>query len=49
MDIDIGFAAQACMIVMTASAAALMVLEWYLANRFGATVARRGPVPCRKT
>lgn len=34
MELDLGFAAQACMIVMTASAVALMALEWFIANKF---------------
>lgn len=38
MEFDLGFAAQTCMIVMTASAVALMALEWYLANKIPPTL-----------
>ena len=41
MELDLGFAAQACMIVMTASAIGLMALERYLERRFGDDLPQR--------
>jgi hypothetical protein len=38
VEFDLGFAAQTCMIVMIASAAALIALEWYVARIFPPTL-----------
>ena len=35
MTIDLGFAAQLCMVAMTASGLALMAVEHYIDRRFG--------------